>query len=491
MLKYIAITIFVLSAYHTSFAQRHNQEQLVLQQFKNYFNKHLADSIYQQWGREAQQTVSKKQLDTLLEKQLYPLGNIQAATFIRKKDGLSHYKLTFPNDTLQLILSIDSSNHIQTFYFKPYQGALKAQINSAQNQSKTSKAANSAASEQEQQRVTSDNDNRIDLLVDSLALQYTKRKNTCGLTIGLLVDGSMNYYYYGETIHGNNTLPDKKTLFEIGSISKTFTAILLAYSSIQDSVKLDDPITKYLPDSVASNKDLTNITFRNLATHTAGLPRLPDNLLPSEELDPYKNYDVNALFSYLRNYKQHQKPDSLYEYSNLGYGVIGELLAQRYDSSYSELIEKKLCQPLGLIDTKEFPDGDQLQHFIPTYNNEGQLTPHWHFQALSGAGALKSTVTDLLQYAEANLNPPKTPLGQAIVLTHKPAWLVSETQDLGLAWHIDIENFLEIFWHNGSTLGSSSFLAFVPDKKFAVVVLANAAPSVDQIGRSIIKKLIE
>lgn len=482
MFRYIVIVLWSILLYNPSFAQE-RESDTILKHFKNYFNQQQTDSIYLQWGDKAKQAVSKAQLDTLLKTQLYPLGKILSSSFMEQDNNLVHYKLVFNRTALKLILSIDSNKKIETFLFQPVaEAAKKDTLIDASPSLDVAKAP---------KRSKSDTVSIIDNLIDSLALQYTSRPNTSCLAIGLMHNGKTNYYYYGETTQGNNTLPDGETLFEIGSITKTFTATLLAHLLQVDSMQLDDPITKYLPDSVAQNEDLAGITFQNLATHTSGLPRMPANLVPSEPLDPFRDYDRQALFSYLKGYKRHNKPDSIYEYSNLGYGIIGELLAYRNNSSYAELIEKTICKPLHLENTIVFPSGDQLQHFIPTYNSEGKLTPHWHFQAMSGAGSLKTTITDLLKYAEVNLNVPNSPLGKAIEQTHKPSWLLSETQDLGLAWHINIEDFQEIFWHNGKTFGSSSFIAFVPGKKTAVVVLTNAAQIVDEIGFSIIKNLIQ
>lgn len=483
MFRYIVVVLLSINLYTPSFAQDRDSDT-VLKNFKNYFNKQQTDSIYSQWGAKAKQAVPKAQLDTLLDTQLYPLGKIQSTSFIKEDNDLVHYKLAFDRSSLKLILSIDSNKKIETFLFQPY-----TQETKKDTLADTTTSRHPLAGAPKSHK--SDTISIIDNLIDSLALQYTSLPNTSCLAIGLMHNGKTNYYYYGETTQRNNTLPDGETLFEIGSISKTFTATLLAHSLQDDSIKLDDPITKYLPDSVADNEELAGITFQNLATHTSGLPRLPTNLSPSDTLDPYKDYDRQTLFSFLKEYKRHNKPDSLYEYSNLGYGIIGELLAYRYNSSYPELIEKTVCKPLELENTTVFPSGDQLQHFIPTYNREGKLTPHWHFQAMSGAGSLKASITDLLKYAEVNLSPPNSPLGKAIELTHKPSWLLSETEDLGLAWHINIEDFQEIFWHNGKTFGSSSFIAFVPGKKTAVVVLANAGQTVDEIGFSIIKRLIQ
>lgn len=483
MTKYIALA-FAFFIHFNSFAQKENNES-ALTKFKNYFNKNQSDSIYLQWNEKARATVSKKQLDTLLEKQLYPLGEIQHVEFLKQEENLGHYKVSFKKTFLKLIVSADSNRNIETLYFQPYKEDSVKTVKISQTEKDTIHSENDSI-----KKFGNVMERKIDDFVDSLALKYTSLPNTTGLAIGIMNKGKTSYYYYGETTRDNQELPEQETLFEIGSISKTFTATILAYLALQDSIKLDDPITKYLPDSIAQNTNLKGITLRNLATHTSGFPRLPNNLSLSDSLDPYKNYDRNALFSYLKNYKQNQKPDSVYAYSNLGYGVLGELLAYAKKTSYNELVTKIITEPLNLTSITEFPEGDNLKNFVPTYNKNGKLTPHWHFLALSAAGSLKATTPDLLKYVEANLNPPKTPLGEAIALTHKPSWLVSEIEDLGLAWHITIDNFQELFWHNGMTFGSSSFTAFTPEKGTAIVILSNAAQSVDDIGFEIMKKLI-
>ncbi|WP_134090807.1 serine hydrolase [Olivibacter sp. XZL3] len=481
MHRYLLIAVLFFVGYFSCSAQDQNSDTIV-DRFKNFFNSHQSDSIYQQWSQQAKAAVSKSQLDSLLNQQLYPLGKLESATFLKTENDLEHFKLAFSQETLKLVLGIDSNNKIGTFLFQPLDESVKESDTTSVPAKKDTVSLSKNSSPT--------TENTVDNWVDSLALQYINTPGTCGLAIGIIHNGKASYYYYGETIRGNKVLPDQGTLFEIGSITKTFTATLLANATLTDSINLNDPIAKYLPDSVAQNTALEKINFQNLATHTSGLPRLPDNINPKEPLDPYKDYNRNALFAYLKNYKQRNAPDSVYEYSNLGYGIIGEILAYKKNSSYNELVEKTICGPLELINTTEFPGGDNLAKFIPTYNEKGELTPHWHFLALSGAGSLKSTIRDLLKFAESNINIPNTTLGKAIALTHKPSWLLSETQDLGLAWHINIENFQEIFWHNGGTFGSSSFLAFAPDKKIAVVVLANAAKSVDSIGFSLINNLI-
>jgi len=481
MIKYLISTFLFLSSYNTIFAQQSDINQPVLDKFKAYFNKQETDSIYQQWSEGAKVYVSKAKLDSLLQVQLYPLGTIESTELLATEENLSYYKLNFTSDTLKLALSTDTNQKIETFFLQPYD---TVNTNTAKADTQSSADTTNAI------RETQSAENDLDNFIDSLALRYTANPNSSGLGIAVSNNGKTSYYYYGETTHGNKQLPGHETLFEIESISKTITATLLAHQALTKKINLDDSITNYLPDSVAQNPDLAGITFRNLATHTSGLPYLPDNLAPKEPLDPYRDYTRALLFSYLKNYKRHIKPDSLYEYSNLGYGLIGDLLSYSQNTSYHEMVQRFIAQPLGLHQFSEFPESDKLSNFAPTYNKEGQLTPHWHFLALSAAGSLKSSLPDLMKFAEANLNPPKTTLGEAIRLTQRPAWLVSETQDLGLAWHISIDDFQEIYWHNGATYGSSSYLAFIPKKKVAIVILANSALPVDDMGYAIVKKLI-
>src|SRR5690606_21292431 len=188
--------------------------------------------------------VPKSQLDTLLETKLYPLGNIEAVSLLKKASILSYYKLSFKQASIKLILSADTNNKIETFLFQPYTDADTLAVPSIDSAQVSQIIADTISQKQFKKA-----DNAIDALIDSLAIHYTALPNTAGLAIGVIANGKKGYYYYGETTHGNGVLPDKETLFEIGSISKTFTALLLSHAVLQGDVKLDDPIIAYLPDS--------------------------------------------------------------------------------------------------------------------------------------------------------------------------------------------------------------------------------------------------
>src|SRR5690606_28266813 len=205
------------------------------------------------------QSLSLQAFQTVMAQQLYPLGQIQSAELKSFSKGTGIYKLNFLSTPLQVVLGLDSLNRVETFLFQPYAGDPVPEKNEVL-------ASNSAAT------------SKLDFYIDSVALAYSRKGHTHALAIGVVHEGKTSSYYYGETENGNKRLPDENTLFEIGSISKTFTATLLAYLAQTQQLSLDDPITHYLPDSIAANPDLQRITLKQLANHTSGLPRMPANI---------------------------------------------------------------------------------------------------------------------------------------------------------------------------------------------------------------------
>lgn len=280
--------------------------------------------------------------------------------------------------------------------------------------------------------------------------------------------------------------PDE-ILFEIGSITKVFTSVLLARLAIDGLVGLDQPIAELLPPEIGrANPALGRITLVELATHTSGLPRLPPDLDTSRRalVDPYASYGEERLHAGLARLEPGGR--GRYRYSNLGAGLLGHLLARRAGASYGEAIADRVLAPLGLRDTfvdvppaeaARFPDG----HSWP----RGRPVRGWGFRALAGAGALRSSAGDLLRFLRANLDPPAGNLGDALRLA-LDVRVHAGPMSLGLGWHLDRGRH----WHDGGTGGATSHLALDRDRRDGVVVLANAAPSVigllvgrDPVGR--------
>jgi len=460
---------FSLGASSQSIQQRKNDSVFVL--VKKYFNAKQADSIYSMAGVAFRRDLTAETFRYVCANQLFPAGQINASSllsFVNNK--VSTYKLAFDSGALQLLMSLDDKDKLELFLFRPFEedlGNKKAPVPTT-NLMKT----------------------LTDKNIDTAARKYIQKGNTIGLSIGILKNGVISTYNYGETARDDHKLPDANSLFEIGSITKTFTGTLLAWYANEGKLKLTDPITKYLPDSVAANTALQGITLEMLSNHTSGLARLPDNFTDhsSSAEDPYKDYTRQYLFTYLKTCKPTGKPGEHYAYSNLAVGLLGTLLEMISGKSYAQMVDEIICQPLGMKSTAENLSPALAQRFVKVYNADGKETSPWHFDALAPCGTLKSTVNDLLIYAKANMEAGNTKLSKAFQLTHQVTYTQKDLK-LGLNWHIIMINNVEYYFHDGGTYGCSSFLVFNREKKLAVVVLSNCGDSVNELGADIVKRV--
>ncbi len=315
-----------------------------------------------------------------------------------------------------------------------------------------------------------------------------------------IVDGEKTHTVFAGHTSLGQPAPDENTLFEIGSITKTFTGILLADAIVRGEVKLDQPVAELLgPDAVVPKFDDRSIRLIDLATQTSGLPRLPDNMgVLINPLNPYANYTADDLNKFLAGYKLDRAPGEKYEYSNLCFGLLGYALAKRAGKSYEELLKSRICEPLRMSDTTISLSDEQKSRLATGVSIIGLPTTNWDFDALAGCGAIRSTLHDMLIYLRANLAPDERELGKAIVLSHEPRFTIrkasrriSSKLEIGLAWHITTEGENCVIWHNGMTGGYAAFLAVVPNKKWGVVVLGNQATGdIDEFGNNLLKDML-
>ncbi len=164
-----------------------------------------------------------------------------------------------------------------------------------------------------------------------------------GIIVGIVDPNGTRYYSYGKTAVSGSQRLDETSVFEIGSITKVFTTIILADMAEGGKVDLDDPIEKYLPKSVrVPTRKGQSITLAHLATHTSSLPRMPDNFLPSDANNPYADYSVEQMYEFLSGYTLQRDIGAQYEYSNYGGGLLGHILALRSGMSYEELFVQRL-----------------------------------------------------------------------------------------------------------------------------------------------------
>jgi serine-type D-Ala-D-Ala carboxypeptidase/endopeptidase len=266
-----------------------------------------------------------------------------------------------------------------------------------------------------------------------------------------------------------------QTIFEIGSVTKVFTALLLADMAERGQVRLSDPAARYLPGGTGP------VTLADLATHTSGLPRLPPGLRWSalaNPRDPYAGYPAARLVRAAhRSLRASSRPNA-YAYSNYGYGLLGYLLGQAAGADYQALVTDRICGPLGLADTT-FDVPQAARSRTAQGHARGRTVPGWHMGALAGAGGLHSTAADLAKLLHACLAssagtaPAGTALDAALRATVAPRADIPSGH-IGLAWHFTVRQDRELIWHNGMTGGYSAMIAFDPGQGLGVVALANA-----------------
>ena len=277
---------------------------------------------------------------------------------------------------------------------------------------------------------------------------------------------------------------DGDTVFEIGSVTKVFTALVFADMMERGEVKLEDAISSFLPQTVkVPSRNGRQITLLDLATHTSGLPRLPDNFAPRDGSNPYADYTTEKLYEFLSSYELPRDVGVKYEYSNLGGALLGHVLVLKAGTNYEALVARRICQPLGMTNTRITLPAEGKARLAAGHDASGGSAANWDFGALPGAGGLRSTANDLLKFLAANMGLVKTPLATAMNLAQQPRrdTDLSATR-VGLAWCISRRHGAELNWHNGQTGGYHSFVGFNRDNSRGVVVLANVAESVDDIG---------
>lgn len=297
-----------------------------------------------------------------------------------------------------------------------------------------------------------------------------------GLAIGVYEHGMRRVMTYG------TALPD--SLFETGSIGKTFTALLLARMVEKGSVRFDEPLRLLLPEDTVEKPVGEEIRLIDLATHHSGLPPMPNNLHPEDDAaQQYADYHAADLYAYLSNRGVHKRKDAPYDYSNLGFAVLGKALAHRAGLSYAELVQREVIAPLGLRDTVISPLIEQRSRFIQGYNEDHHPAQPFDLDVFNSAGGFRSTAGDLLTYLVAHLHPEATGLAPALEDSHKLRADATPADRIALAWFYHPQD--GTYWHDGATPGFTSAALFNLQQDYAIAVLLNSGPSVTDTLKSI------
>jgi serine-type D-Ala-D-Ala carboxypeptidase/endopeptidase len=279
-----------------------------------------------------------------------------------------------------------------------------------------------------------------------------------------------------------------ETVFEVGSISKTFTTLLYQIALDGGLVKAADRAVDLLPAGLNLPAPVCAISLADLATHRSGLPRMPNNFKPANPRNPYADYSADQLYTWLRTVQP--GPTDRFEYSNAGMGLLGHILELKTKSKYEALVRSWIATPLGLTDTCVTLSSEQRSRSA-TPHAGGKPIPMWDIPTLAGAGALRSTARDMLRWSSMQAGLLDSPLAAAMKKCQEPQASTGRAGGkVALGWMITPSKSGPIVWHNGGTGGTRSWTGFIRSKKTAVIVLANGTEEIDDIGFHLLSREI-
>jgi len=441
MKKSLFLLIMTLTT-NLLFAQTENYT-IVIDKFQTNYNAEKYDDIFNTFSPEMKEALPLEKTREFLTGLKNQVGKIKNKEFISYQQGTyATYKTEFEKMVLAVNISLDNENLINGLFIKPYEEPTET-INNAVN------ALNNYPKE-----------------ISEIIFSKTKDfPNNTQLSIAVIQNGKTNYY---GIIKQNDTIEpieNQTKVFEIGSITKVFTSTVLASLLEEGKINLTDDINSYYDFPF---KDNIKLNFKELANHTSGLPRLPENMDLSDETNPYKNYGKTQIENYLKNFLKLDNPKT-YSYSNLGAGLLGYTLGLSQKTSFEELLQKKVFDKYKMKNS--FVNSQKLNDkLVKGQNPNGEITSNWDWDVLLGAGGILSTTEDLAKFAEAEFNPKN----KELALTRTPTFDINEKMKIGLGWHLlKSESEKNLVWHNGGTGGYSSSMTLNTDDKTAVIILSN------------------
>ena len=283
--------------------------------------------------------------------------------------------------------------------------------------------------------------------------------------------------------------PDELSLFEIGSITKAFTGVLLADMVLRGEVSLDDPLSRHLPGPRPAWRH-REPTLLELATHRSGLANTPKGMGRRElayslgygAQDPWAALTHDDYVRLVTRESPRRAPGGRIRYSSLGVGLLGDALATGAGKAYDEVLKERVLEPLGMSATAVHVGRAQTEKLLGGHARRGRpRAPIEDF--MPAAGGLRSNVDDMLRFLAACLRPPAHSPGPALALAQQPHARIAKRLQIGLCWMISNRpRHPSVVWHNGGTWGFRSFAGFTPQRGTAAVVMSNTARSVDQLG---------
>lgn len=449
-MKNILIIILTLIV-NSSFGQTEKSaNQIVTEKFVTNYNNDDYKAIFSMFAEVMKEALPIDKTTEFLKGLKSQAGNITNREFVKYENGTyASYKTRFEHAVFVLNISINDNSEINGLFVKPFVEEVDAEnvINNL--------TIKNGLITKEQSEIIFE--------------KSKKFPNHTQISMAIIEDGKVSFWGINKENDTISTIDNRKSVFEIGSISKVFTSTLLANFVIDEKVKLNEHINDYLKTPLNNS---TKISFIDLANHTSGLPRLPTNLdLTKVNFEnPYKEYKEKELKEYLAKYLELSNKGTN-QYSNLGAGLLGYTLSKIENTTYENLLQNKIFSKFDMQNSTA--DINKIKgNLVKGLSLEGKEVPNWEFSALAGASAIFSTVEDLSQFAIAQFDCSN----KELKLTRAKTFELNENMDIGLGWHIlksQSENLW--YWHNGGTGGYSSSMVIEEKSKNGIIILSNVS----------------
>jgi CubicO group peptidase (beta-lactamase class C family) len=388
--------------------------------------------------------------------QIHSLGILSSPELILDLGEQRHYRLTVKQDgkpdiKIVMVIGVESVKKYFSLGFERYdEPIVRAKPFATDNRKKTA------------------TDRAVQLAID----RYIKQFRPVGISIAVFRQGKESFYNYGEVTAGKNQLPTSQSTYEIGSITKTMTGILLGQAALDRKLKLDDDIRHYLPGAFPNLEfEGRKILIRDLVSHTSGLPANPPGIPDDGKADAYEAYNHSKLLADLASIRLSRKPGTVFSYSNMGAGIAGLVLENAFKTPYETLLQKYVLGPAKMKNTGIKLTKQMEAQYATPYDAGGAQTERWIVNGIESAGAVHSNAQDMLRYARFNTVEKQ----QSVKLSHQKAspnglfetgffWVRSHSRAGG-----------EYINHEGGTGGFSSDIVIMPKRNLAVVVMMNSS----------------
>ena len=439
--------IIILLTFFTSYSFSQNSKYIsVWTDFKENYNNENFVNIFNNFSTQMQNALPLEKTKQFLTELKLQVGAINEEKFLKfESQSYAVYKTTFEKAILAVNISIDENNKINGFIVKPFV------------EDKKSNLVNGLSS--------------FPLIISDKIYSLSKDfPNQTQISIALIHKGKVNYY--GVKIENDTikSFDNRIKIFEIGSITKVFTSSVLASLVVDHQVNLNDLVNDYYPFAFSNN---FKPSFLNLANHTSGLPKLPNNFDLTNETNPYKNYGDNEINAYLSKIVKPENKDGIqkYNYSNLGAGLLGHTLGRSQKQKFKDLLQKRIFDKYQMNNSYTSPIGIESL-IVKGLNQNGQEVSNWEFDALFGGGGILSCTEDLVKFSKAQFDKKN----KELELTRKPTFTINENMKIGLGWHIlKSGNDFNLIWHNGGTGGYSSSMVLDVENRNGVIILSNVS----------------